>query len=159
ALATFALAGAHTLAWAWISARHILIGAVPATLAILAHVKAREDAWRPGAILAPLALAVGLAARESALARAGYIFAYELRNFVFEMRKAPGGGGGLARRVAGAAPVAVVVAAYLVLYRVAGGGATASGQYHDPFASPGAFAALVAVRLPVFIGDAVASVP
>src|SRR5262249_31586930 len=42
ALAAFALASAHTIAWAWISARHILVGALPATLAVLAHMKARE---------------------------------------------------------------------------------------------------------------------
>lgn len=55
ALLVFALAPAHIQTYAWISARHMLVAAVPAAGALLAHVRARQEGWTAGRWLGPAA--------------------------------------------------------------------------------------------------------
>ena len=140
ALAVFALRSAHVLAWAWPSARHLVVGGLPAVLALHAHVRAREDGWRPGRVLAPVLLVVALAGSEAALAGVVFWIAYELahsRKFLV--------------------PV-VISAVYLVVYKLAGGGVVASGAYHDPLSDPVGFVAVAATRVPILLGDALVGI-
>jgi len=148
ALLVFAVSSAHVYPYAWVSSRHVLVGAVPAVLAILAHLRAREDAWTPGRWISPLLMIIGLLGSEAALAGVLFVLAYEL------LRRP--------RSLAACWPallVLLVAVAYLVVYRAAGGGAKSSGGYHDPLANPAMFAALAATRLPILAGDALLGIP
>src|SRR5262245_37140240 len=119
-LLVFAWSHAHVYPYAWISARHVLVGALPAVLALAAHVRAREG-WRPGRWLAPLCLALGLVGSEAALAGVLFWIAYEWAGPMRE-RSWPG-------RFARCVPPLALAAAYLVVYHLAGGGARGSGGY------------------------------
>ena len=92
----------------------------------MAHLRWREERWRPGLPLSLLGFAVGLAAGEVALSVLAYLFAYEL----FAAPGTP------KARVRALCPTALILIAYLLHYRLAGYGAAASGLYLDPFRSP-----------------------
>ena len=128
ALFLFAAVPAHAQDYGWLSARHMLVAAVPSLGALLAHIRAREEGWRPGRWLAPLGLAVGLAGSEAALGAVAFWVSYEALG--------PAVLGDRRRRAIGAAPALVVTAAYLVLYRLAGGGIVASDAYVSPLPDP-----------------------
>jgi hypothetical protein len=153
ALLVFAWSHAHVLAYAWASARHILVGAVPAVLGLVLLVLACERGWRPGRWLAPLALAVGLAGSEAALGAVFFWLSYAL------LGPRPGAREGQGRsRLKDAAPALILAAVYLVLYRLVGGGARGSGGYHDPLSDPLGFLRLAVTRLPMLLGDALLGV-
>ncbi|HEX3770931.1 MAG TPA: hypothetical protein VHV30_08715 [Polyangiaceae bacterium] len=155
ALLVFGLSHANVYPYAWVSARHVLAGAVPAACALWAHVKDREDAWRPGRWLAPVLLAVALAGSEGALAGAAFWIAYDALG---PASIRPDGSPSPARLAASAPAIAVAVV-YLVVYHLAGGGARSSGGYHDPMAAPLAFAGVALVRVPILLGDALLGIP
>jgi hypothetical protein len=146
ALAVFALRGAHVLPYAWISARHLVIGGALATWALVVHLG-------PGLkrrIGAALLFALALAASEAALG--GIAFAFFLTVVAAEDRRGW-------RLLRGLAPLLVVTVAYLAIYRLVGGGARASGAYHDPIADPAGFLGVALVRVPALLADAVLGVP
>ena len=125
----FAIDESHALPVAWIANRNALIAAVPVLLGLLAHVRWREERWRPGLPLSLLGYAVGLAAGEAALAALAYLAAYELC----------AGPGRPVERIRALLPVALLGVAYVSIYRALHAGAFGSGIYLDPLASPGAF--------------------
>ena len=136
-VASFGLMGAHAEAYAWISARHVLIGAAFAAWALAVYARGR---WR-WAALVPLVLA--LAASEAALGAIPIWCAIAWRS---------------GKRRDCLAPIAVGVA-YLVVYAVLGAGTRASGGYHDPFSDPLGYLGLAIVRLPILLGDAALAIP
>jgi hypothetical protein len=152
ALLVFVLIPAQSQAYAWLSSRHMLVAAVPSLGGLLAHLRWKEDGWRPGRWLAPLGLAVGLAASEAASGAVAFVLAYEL--FGPRARRLPWGA-----RLRGAAPVVVLVALYLVVYRLAGGEMAANDAYVAPLGDPLRFGEAVAVRLPMLLGNALAGIP
>lgn len=123
----------------WLANRNALIAAVPTVLGVCAHLRWREDGWRPGRVWAPLGLAVGLMGGESALAYLAYVAAWEW------FARKPG-------RVAALAPLAAVVVAWALVYRWLGYGAGGSGTYVDPGAAPLDFVAIAGPRLLVLLG-------
>lgn len=127
----FAVDDAHGLPAGWIANRNALLGACFGLLALLLHHRWRSARWRPGALLAPLALAAAMLSSESAAGAAAFLAAYALCL----------DSGSLARRLASLAPYAPVLAGWLLLLRLGGYGAEGSGLYIDPLGSPGAFAA------------------
>ena len=46
-----------------------------------------------------------------------------------------------------------------MVYRLVGGGARASGGYHDPLSDPLGFAGVAAMRVPILLGDALFGIP
>jgi len=120
-----------------LSARHVLVAAAAVALGLALLARGRP-------VLAALAFVVGLLGSEAGLA--GPIFWASAALF------------GPRRRREVLAPVALI-AVYLVAYHLAGGGARASGAYHDPLADPLGFAAIAAVRVPVLLADALLGVP
>ena len=151
-LLVFALKAAHAHAYAWLSARHILVASAFAVLAMAA--KAGPRGSTPGrAWIPPLALACGLLGGETALGGVAFLLAYDA------LGPSPEGRRTLKRQALGSLPIAIVTAAYLVAYRLCGGGAAGGGAYFDPFATPWAFARAAAVRLPVLLGDALLGIP
>ena len=138
ALAVFAFRSAHVLPYAWLSARHVLVGAVPAAFALLVHTRGGK-----GWLLAPLLLIVALSGSEAALAIIPFFLVYELQR----------------RSFVRALPSLFVAAAYLGIYRVLGFGARSSGAYHDPLASPLEFLRVAVVRVPMLLADALLGTP
>jgi hypothetical protein len=166
ALLVFGLSHANAYPYGWVSARHVLVGAAPVVGALWAHVRYRQDDWRPGRWLAPPLLVVGLAGSEGAMAGVVFWLAYDLlgpagvaptvdRSDPNDRREAGRGRG----RLLACAPAVAVGTAYLVVYRLAGAGARSSGGYHDPMANPLAFAGVALTRLPILLGDALLGVP
>ena len=151
ALLLFIVVPAHAQDCGWLSARHMVVAALPSMAALLAHVKARQDGWRPGRWLAPLALAVGMAGSEAALGAVAFWVSYEALG--------PPALGDRRQRMRGAAPALALTALYLVAYRLAGGGIVSSGDYVSPLPDPLLFARTVAMRLPMLVGDALLGVP
>jgi hypothetical protein len=150
ALLVFGWSRAHAYAYAWPSARHVLVAAVPAVLAVMWHVRWREEAWRPGRDLAPVALVGALAASEAGLAGAIYWLAYELLGRRGRPHR---------ERFLASAPVVLIVPAYVTVYSLLHGGARASGGYHDPFVEPVAFMKVALTRVPILLGDAALGIP
>lgn len=142
ALAVFAWSAAHVEAYAWISARHVLIAAVFAATA-LALRPMRHGLW-----LGPLVVALGLTASEATLAVVPLWVAAELATH-----------GPWRARLRACAPVVAIGLAYLVAYAALGVGTRGSGGYHDPAADPLGFLALAAVRVPLLLGDAALGIP
>jgi len=62
----------------WLAARNGLLAATFALLGVSAHLRWRTDGWRPGTLLGPLGLALGLASNEQAVSVFAYAHAFEL---------------------------------------------------------------------------------
>jgi len=137
----FAVDNAHGMPAVWLANRNASIGILFGLLALIAHDRWRRESWRPGAWLAPLALFLGLLGGEIALAAGGYLFAYAL--FLDT--------GTLQRRLASLVPGAVVGLVWWVAYRLMDYGASGSGVYIDPGASPAAYIQAVIERAPVLL--------
>lgn len=142
ALLLFALDESHWMPVSWIANRNALVAAVPAILALAAHLRWRLDGWRPGAFLSAAALAVALAGGETAAGAVGYLLAFE----------ALGNADPLKRRLAGLLPALAVLAPYVALYKLGHFGASGSGVYLDPLADPLQFAAAAPGRALVLAG-------
>ncbi|HZS41385.1 MAG TPA: hypothetical protein VFF06_31365 [Polyangia bacterium] len=131
ALALYALDDAHGPALGWVANRNAMVALALSLPALVLHDRWRRENWRPGAVLAPLVLLVGLLAGESALAAVAYLVAHALW-----LDRGP-----LARRLLALAPYALVVVAWRAGYVALGYGASGSGVYLDPAHDPAAFAA------------------
>ena len=150
ALLVFGWSHAHVYAYAWLAARHVLVGGAPAILAVWAHVRSEKEGWRPGRWLAPLALIVGLFGGEVALAGGLFWLSFD---WLGQRTKT------WRERGFTSAPVTIIVVGYLVLYRLAGGGAHDSGGYHDPIGDPLGFVSVALTRIPILLGDASFGIP
>lgn len=145
----YALSVVHTTGLAWLAARYAIIAAALGLASLLAHLRAREDGWRPGAVLAPLLLVVAYLCGESAIAAAGMIFFYELT----ARRRSVG------QRIVALLPATLVTLVYVGWYETAGYGVAGSGVYVDPLGEPLRFLAAAAWRVPALIGNMLAAVP
>lgn len=126
AIVLFALDFGHLFATAWWSNRNALVAAVPALAGFWAHLRWREDGWKPGLPLSLLGYATGLLGGEMALCVFGYVGAYELFG-----RRDP-----VPARLRALVPGALVGAAYLILYKLGNYGTSGSGVYTDPVGEP-----------------------
>ncbi len=146
ALVLFAIDPTHAVTVAWLADRNALVAAAATIWGLAAHLRCREDGWRPGRWLALLGFAVGLAGGETAVGVLAYVVAYELI-------------GGKPGRWRALAPATILLFAYLVMYRVTGRGAAGSGVYLDPLHAPLAFLAAAPARALVLIGAAILGLP
>jgi len=149
----FAVDECHLLNVGWIANRHAMVTMVPALLGLLAHLRWREDGWRPGLPLSIAGWAVGLAGGEVALAVIGYAVAYELFAPPAATRRLAG------VVPAGLLPVGALGVGYVAVYKLAGFGAAHSGFYLDPTGDPAAFLLGAAGHLPAFFAAALAGLP
>jgi hypothetical protein len=108
---------------------------------MLVFVRWRQDAWRPGALLAPFFLGLGLLAGEMALCITAFMFAYVL----FLHR------GTTRSKIASLLPCAVVSVAWVLGYHLLGYGASGSGLYVDPLSEPGAYLEALWLRVPALL--------
>ena len=145
----YAVDDARSLPVGWVANRSALLATLAGLGALGVHDRWRRDGWRPGAVLGPILLAVGLFSAESALAVTAYLFAHAL----FLDR------GPLLRRLAALAPYALVVVLWRLLYNSLGYGAAGSGLYLDPVREPLLFAAAAVERLPVLLASQWTNIP
>ena len=136
----FALDHAHGFATSWLSNRNILLAALFGVLAIAAHARWRRDAWRAGAVLAPLLLLLALLSAEAAVATLAYLLA-----FAVCLDR-----GAWRARLFSLAPAAGTVLAWRLVYRAAGYGAWGT-SYLDPLREPWPYLQAIAERAPVLL--------
>lgn len=117
----YILDSGHLAPVVWWSNRNALVSAAPAVLGLAAHLRWREEGWRPGLPLSLLGYGAGLLGGETALGIFGYVAAYELF-----------GKAALSVRIRCLMPAGLLAAAYLILYKLGGYGVSGSGIYVDP---------------------------
>ena len=149
ALLLYAFDDARGMVLSFVANRNALIAAVFGVWALIVHDRWRRDGWQPGALLAPLLFGAALLAGESALAIAGYLFAYAV--FMDS--------GTTRRRLASLAPYALLTVVWAVVYRTLGYGTHASGLYMHPADEPARFLGALAVRLPILLLAQIAGPP
>ena len=139
ALLVYALDDAHGATVGWIANRNALLSAALALPALTSHHRA-VSFGQPRAI-APLWLALGLFAGESAFCVLGYLVAYALHMDRRSRRQ----------RLMSLAPYVILFIGHRVLYRVLGLGSFGSGAYHEPLREPLAYLLALAYNLPVLL--------
>jgi hypothetical protein len=144
ALLIFVLSGIQAF-FCWTAARHVVIAAALGFTGLAAHLQWREHAWRPGAVLSVLALALALAASEAGVAVAAYVLAYELIGASDRVRD----------RLGAVAPSLVVLGVYLLVWHGLGHGASSGTGYIDPVHDPARFLFELPGRLAVLLGGVV----
>lgn len=149
ALLLFVLDEGHMIPTYWWSNRNALVSALPALLALLAHIQWRDSGQHRYLCGALFLLALGFLGSEGALAVTAYFGAYELFG-----RTGPWRGCILAL-----VPAALLSVAYLLAYKVAGFGVAHSGIYLDPMAEPLNFLREGPGRLVMLIASQMANVP
>ncbi len=137
----FTIAGVHGWLF-WTATRHIVIAAAVGILALLCHLRWREDNWKPGRILSLVGFLISLCAGEAALGVIAYLFAYE----------AFGAADGRRERIRAALPFVCGLVAYFVMYRLLGLGTSAGSDYVDPFNDPLLYITQIPGRLVFIIG-------
>jgi hypothetical protein len=135
----FAIDDAHGMPAVWLANRNASVGVFFGLVALLAHDRWRRDGRLWGAIIAPLALLLGLLGGEIALAAGGYLLAYALFLDTDTWR----------HRLTSLIPCGLVGVAWVVAYRALGFGAEGSGVYIDPGTSPVGFLGAVLERAPM----------
>ena len=138
ALLLYAVDDAHGPAVGWVANRNALVAISLALPAVALHDRYRREGWRPGRWLAPLMLALGLLAGESAIAATAYRAAHALHV----------DRGTLRARLASLWPYAGVTLLWRALYGALGYGTRASGVYFDPSEDPRRFLLALPERLP-----------
>ncbi len=149
ALLLYALDECHTYPIGWLANRNAIVSATFAFLALYAHVRHREDDWRPGRWLSPLSLALAFSGGEYTLCILPFYVLYELCS-------APGSAG---RRAKALAPMLAMFVGYVLLHRGLGYGSFASAVYVDPAREPLAWLQMAAFRLPVLVADMFLAIP
>lgn len=142
ALLLYALDDTRTGTLSWLSNRNAVVAVLFGLLALMAHDRWRREAWRPGAVLGPLALGAALLSGEIALGVCGYLAAHAI--FV-DVDRSP------RRRLLALLPYAAVVLVWRVAYRHLGHGAMGSDLYHDPLAEPATLPAILLYHLPALL--------
>ncbi|MCH7814179.1 MAG: hypothetical protein IID40_09185, partial [Planctomycetes bacterium] len=137
----FAIDDAHGIPAGWLANRNALIACFFGIGALIFHDCWRSDGWRPGLVLAPLALFAGLLGKEEAVSTGGYLLAYA----VFLDR------GALKSRLVSLLPYLAVGAVWLILHRGLGHGVSMSEVYADPAADPGRFVLRVMQYAPILL--------
>lgn len=136
--AFFALDDAHGVPAAWIANRNALVATTFGVAALLAYDRGRRERARVATVAGPLLFACALLSGEAAIAMGGYFVAHA----IFIDRAS------WCRRGLALLPYGIVLVAFVVAYRALGYGASGSGVYVDPTASPGRFVAALLERAP-----------
>lgn len=133
----------------WLSNRNAIVASVPALLGLAAHLRWREEGWRPGLPLSLLGYSIGLLGGETGLGIFGFVGAYE----------AIGRRDAWTMRLRALMPAAVLAMSYLVGYKALGYGVYGSGAYLDPMAEGPTFLAQAPGRLLDLISSQCFKVP
>lgn len=142
-LIIFAFSTSHMLMLFYGAARWLLIATTLALAGLLAHLKWREQGWRPGRYLSLIAFFLALLSGEAALAVLAYLAAYELFGSQEPFKK----------RIKALLPGAVLVFVYLIFYRVMDYGTGGQDLYINPMTDPIAFITALPTRIFSMFGE------
>lgn len=149
ALFLFVLDESHVLPVAWWSNRNSVVAVALGFTGLAAHLRWREEEWRPGLWLSLLAYLGALLASENALGALAYVPAYEL----FGRRDA------LRMRFKAMMPASVIAVGYYGFYLWNGYGARFSDIYINPGTNPLAYLAEAPSRFLMLMGTQFLMVP
>jgi hypothetical protein len=124
-----------------LATRNALVALFFGILAVLAHVRWRQDRWRPGGVVAPALLAAALLSAEAGVSTMAYLFAYAV--FLDH--------GKLRDRAGSLLPYLPVLILWRLLYVGMGYGVRAPSAYVDPAAEPLRFIGALFQRGPVLL--------
>jgi hypothetical protein len=141
AVCLFAFDSAHAAPSYALSYRNGLVALFFGILAVLAHVRLREEGGKAMLVLAPVLFATALLSAEVGVAT----FSYVLAHAVFLDR------GPRADRVRALLPYVSTAFLWQVLYAKAGYGVAGSSAYINPPAEPARFLAAVVERVPFYL--------
>lgn len=134
----------------WISNRHALVAMTFGVVALWAHIRWREDSWRPGPLLAAACYVLSLLAAETGLAVLAYAVAYEWM----------AGPGGPKRKALGLSLPVGIGLVYVAWYKVMGYGLHGgAGMYIDPGADPWLFMREASGRIPALLAGGILGAP
>jgi len=139
----------HLIPALWWSNRNAIVAAAPALFGLVAHLRWREEHWRPGLPLSLLGYGLGLLGGETALGIFGYLIAYELLCPTTPWYN----------RVRALAPAGLLSVAYLLVYKWADFGVRGSGVYLDPIAEWRTYLAAAPSRMTELLGIQFFSLP
>lgn len=145
----FAIDDLHLQAAAWIAARYSIIAPMFAVLGLLAYIRHREEAWRPGLPAAVLCFLLSLSCGEIALSALAFFGMYEI-----VIRRDP-----WKTRCLALTPFAVTTGIYLLGHRAWGYGVANSTLYVHPITDPGRFMQMGIKRITWLLGDLLGGVP
>jgi len=143
AVLIFSLSPANMPAIFYSAGRYMFTVGVFCLAGLLAHIKWREQQWKPGRILSILAFLLALISAEASLAGITFLFCYELFYSDDSMKE----------RLRALLPLTVLLAAYLCFYKLVGYGTGGQDAYVNPFAESGRFLRLLPERLEVLAAD------
>ena len=123
--------------------RWLLITAAFAVAGLLAHLKWREQNWKPGRYLSVIAFALALLSGEAALAALAFLAAYELF----------GSDGTFKKKMTALLPTIILVGIYLLGYKLMGYGTGGQSYYINPLNEPIAFLLALPVRVASMLGE------
>jgi len=142
-LIIFAFSTSHMLILFYGAARWLLIATTLALSGLLAHLKWREQGWKPGRYLSLIAFFLALLSGEAALAVLAYLAAYELFGSQEPFKK----------RIKALLPTAVLVFVYLIFYRIMDYGTGGQDLYINPLTDPIAFITALPTRILSMLGE------
>lgn len=122
----FAVHDGHGFAAGWLAARHALMAAALAVLALVSYDRWRREGWKPGSVIAPLLLFLALLSSESAIAA---IALFASHWFLLDAASRP-------RRGLAALVIVAPAAVWLLLYSIGDYGVRGSGMYISPLTDP-----------------------
>jgi len=149
ALLLYVLDEGHVVPVGWWANRNALVATVFALLGLLAHLRWREDGWRPGLWWSLPCYALGFLGGETALGVMAYLGAYELL-------AAPGR---FTKRVAALLPAVGLSVVYLAAYGAAGYGTFGSQEYINPLSEWRTFLGVFPERMLLMVGNLVLGIP
>lgn len=150
AVLVFALDESSSFTAGWISNRHSLVAMTFGVAALLAHLRWRDEGWRPGLPLSCAGFVLALLASETGLVALGFVAAYELFASPGDLRQ----------KWRGILPVAAIFLMYASWYGGMGYGVHGGAAiYVDPRADPSAFFKEAGIRIPVLLGGGILGSP
>jgi len=139
----FALASRNAMNISYGGTRWLLITMAFGLAGLLAHIKWREQDWKPGRFLSLIAFLLALLSGEAALAMLAYLAAYELFGTSDPVKK----------RISALIPAAVMTFIYLVIYRLMNYGTANLGTYTNPFNDPIGFISALPLKVASMLGE------
>jgi hypothetical protein len=139
----FALAYRNAFFIYYGGARWLLITMAFGLAGLLAHIKWREQDWKPGRYLSLTAFLLALLSGEAALAMLAYLAAYELFGTSDPVKK----------KISALLPAAVMTFIYLVIYRFMNYGTANLETYTNPFNDPIGFISGLPLKVAFMLGE------
>lgn len=142
-LVMFAVSSSHFPTVFWNASRWILVSVAFGLAGLVAHLKWREENWKPGRFLSLFAFVAALLAGEASLAVLAFLAAYELFGSPDPFKK----------RLTALFPVALLSVVYLGVYKALGCGTAGIGAYLDPFNDTAAFLIALPSKFLAMLGE------